>query len=469
MTAPGLPPRSRARIAVAPWLDGLPGVAALAAGARPVVAACSGGADSLALLALLSAAGADAWAVHVDHGLRPTGEREAEHVRRAAGGLGLGFRSARAAVSPGGNLEARARAARYEALEAARAALGADAIAVAHTADDQAETVLLNLLRGAAASGLGGMAPRRDAIHRPLLGLRRAATAEICARLGLEPVRDPMNSDARFRRVWLRREVVPALAAGSDRDIVAVLARQAAILRDESDLLDTLAADLLRDAGDPPRARVIAAAPRALARRAVRAWLGDPPPPFDAVEAVLAVAAGSTGAATLPGRRLVERAGGRLVTSLPGSDVAAEASMPSEAALALPGTAAGGGVEVDAWVETAPPVEWPDGRDACVVDADAVGADAVVRPVRPGDRFRPLGLGGSKRVTTALAEVGVPRSRRAASVVVVGGEAGPAAGRPIWLVGYGVDDRVRVRRSTRRYLWLTARRVASEPALGAPT
>ena len=277
----------------------------------PVVVACSGGPDSLALLAFAVDAGLAPVAVHVDHGVRPGSEREADVVAAAATRLGAGFRSERVEVGAGANLEARARAARYDALERARVAEGATAVLVGHTADDQAETVLLNLLRGSGTAGLGGMPGRRDRLARPLLGLRRAETEDVCTRLGLVPVRDPMNDDVSYRRVWLRREVLPALERGAGRDVVDLLARQADVVRAESDLLDELARAAWPSASQP-LARDLAALPVALARRAVRCWLGPPPPELAAVERVLAVARREARATEVDGHRRVLRTGGEL-------------------------------------------------------------------------------------------------------------------------------------------------------------
>ena len=227
--------------------------------------ACSGGADSLALLALAADAGVGPVAAHVDHGIRPGAGAESLVVERAARRLGAGFRAERVTVAPGPNLEARARSARYAALERVRRAVGASVVATGHTADDQAETVLVNVLRGAATDGLAGMAARRGTIVRPLLGLRRADTHAVCRARGLDPVVDPMNADPAYRRVFVRREVLPALERAARRDLVPVLARQAEVLRAESELLDELASDaLLRCGGTELRA----AGARGPARRA---------------------------------------------------------------------------------------------------------------------------------------------------------------------------------------------------------
>ena len=271
--------------------------------ATTVTCAVSGGADSLALLALSVKAGCQVTAVHVDHGLRPGSRNEASVVRVAAERFGARFRGVQVAVASGPNLEARARAARY-------AALPPDVL-TGHTADDQAETMLLNLLRGAGLDGLAGMDPER----RPLRRLRRRETRALCDTLGLEPVEDPSNLDSAFRRNRVRHELLPLLDDIAERDVVPVLARQTDLARHDVALLDELAAAL-----DPCDARALAAAPAPLARRAVRRWLrgGGPggherhPPDAATVERVLAVARGEAVACELPGGWRVARSGGRL-------------------------------------------------------------------------------------------------------------------------------------------------------------
>ncbi len=261
----------------------------------PVVVGCSGGPDSLALLALAVDAALEPVAVHIDHGLRPGSGREADVVADVAGRLGARFDPRRVAVAPGPNLEARARA--------------APAVLVGHTADDQAETVLLNLLRGSAASGLAGMPPRRGHVVRPLLGARRADVRAVCDERGLVPVRDPSNDDLAFRRNWIRHEVIPLLESGTGRDLTPLLARQADVLRAESEFLDGLASSAWPGAAGA-RASDLAALPQPLARRAVRCWLGPPPPSLDEVDAVLTVASGERRAVDLAGGRRVRRSAG---------------------------------------------------------------------------------------------------------------------------------------------------------------
>jgi tRNA(Ile)-lysidine synthase len=279
--------------------------------AAPVMVACSGGPDSLALLALAVAVGLDPIAAHVDHGSRPGSDAVAAVVAGHAARLDVAVRTERVVVPPGPNYEARARVARYGALQRVRDELDASVVLVGHTADDQAETVLLNVLRGSASAGLSAMPARRERIVRPLLEIRRAETEALCAALGLEPVRDPTNEDLTLRRNWIRQEVLPALAAGAGRDLVPVLARQADILRAESDYLDSLAEAAWSADGARP-ARVLAAMPTVLARRAVRLWLGPPPPSLDEVERVLDVARGVARATEVAGGRRVWRTRGHL-------------------------------------------------------------------------------------------------------------------------------------------------------------
>ena len=207
----------------------------------PVVVGCSGGPDSLTLLAVAVDRELDPIAVHVDHGVRDGSEAEARSSRTAARQLGARVDLRTVDVAPGGNLEARAREARYEALLAPRTSTVRRDVLVGHTADDQAETVLLALLRGSGSAGLAGMAVRRDRIVRPLLEVRRADTEASCAALGLDPVRDPTNEDATYRRAWIRHVALPLLSTGASRDLVPVLARQANVLREESAYLDALA------------------------------------------------------------------------------------------------------------------------------------------------------------------------------------------------------------------------------------
>jgi tRNA(Ile)-lysidine synthase len=277
----------------------------------PLTCAVSGGPDSMALLALAVAAGCEATAVHVDHQLRPGSSAEAEVVAAAAARLGAGFRAETVDVVPGPNLEARARLAR-------RGVLPVDA-ATGHTADDQAETVLLNLLRGAGLPGLAGMRP--GPVH-PILGLRRVETEAVCAALGLEPVRDPSNDDRTFRRNALRHDAMPVLGDVADRDIVPLLVRTAEQSRR---VLDYLESEADRMVPDPTDVSAVGAAPDAVSSVAVHRWLRSlsaegHPVDAAAVGRVLEVAAGVRRATEVPGGWRVVRRHRRLVIEAAGSE-----------------------------------------------------------------------------------------------------------------------------------------------------
>jgi tRNA(Ile)-lysidine synthase len=212
-----------------------------------VVAACSGGADSVALLAGLAweapRAGLRAGVAHVDHGLSPDSAAQAARVAELGKALGVDtVETARITVDapPGGpGLEAAAREARYAAL--ADLPSQPAAVLLGHTLDDQAETVLLGLARGSGARSLSGMPAERGIFRRPLLGLRRADTQACCAALRLPVWQDPSNDDPRFTRNRVRAAVLPALEERLGPGIAAALARSAELLRADADALDAIA------------------------------------------------------------------------------------------------------------------------------------------------------------------------------------------------------------------------------------
>ena len=260
--------------------------------------AVSGGPDSVALLVLAVAHGCTATAWHVDHHLRPNGDAEARLVSDLASQLGCRFESRHVTIDGSTNVEARAREARFAALPSG--------VLTGHTADDQAETVLVNLLRGAGLRGLSAMTPSAT---KPLLRLRRTETHALCSTLGLTVVNDPSNASPAFQRNRIRHEVLPLLNDIADRDVVPILTRQADLLRDDDAILDELARSI-----DPTDARALAAAPLPLARRAIRLWLANPyPPDVATVERVMNVARGDATACDIEGARRVRRSQQRLI------------------------------------------------------------------------------------------------------------------------------------------------------------
>ena len=248
----------------------------------PVAAAVSGGADSLALAAGLAFERPGSSALVVDHGLQPGSAEVAARAAEQCRSLGLAAvvltpslgssedPRGRSADDPpkilgGGGPEARARAARYAALDRAAAESGLAAVLLGHTLDDQAETVLLGLARGSGARALSGMAPVRGRYRRPLLEVDRATTRAACAEAGLVPWEDPHNADTSYARVRVRTVVLPVLEDALGPGVAAALARSARQLREDAEALDALTPET-------DDVAVLAALPAALRTRALKRW-----------------------------------------------------------------------------------------------------------------------------------------------------------------------------------------------------
>jgi tRNA(Ile)-lysidine synthase len=296
---------------------------------QPVLVACSGGADSVALAAALAFerrdAGVPVGGITVDHGLQPGSAEQATATADLLRGLGLDpVLVARVDVGTAGGPEGAARDARYAALSAAAEAHGAR-VALGHTLDDQAETVLLGLGRGSGPRSVAGMVEARVDVGavwwRPLLAVRRAITRQACAEQGLPVWDDPWNDDPAYTRVRLRTEVLPLLEDVLGGGVAPALARTADQLREDLDALDALAAGhltrLADDDGGLPAAE-LAALPAALRRRVLRGWLRAGRVPdlqavhLAAVDALLTRWRGQ-GPVHLPGGGGVVRTSGRLV------------------------------------------------------------------------------------------------------------------------------------------------------------
>lgn len=244
-----------------------------------VLVALSGGPDSLALAAATAfEARGRAGAVIVDHGIQDASAAVAERAASQARALGLDpVRVVRVEVlASGEGPEAAARVARYEALDAVAAELGAVAILLGHTLDDQAETVLLGLARGSGASSLQGMATESGLYRRPLLGIRRAQTEQACADAGLTPWTDPHNADPSYARVRVRSAVLPVLEQQLGPGVAEALARTAEQLREDAEALDGFAHEVaediveLEEAGVSLSVSALAANPAALRQRLIR-------------------------------------------------------------------------------------------------------------------------------------------------------------------------------------------------------
>ena len=409
--------------------------AALAAPGGPgagehLLVAVSGGPDSTALLAALaelaSGRGLGLTAAHVDHGLRGAeGAAEADAVAALATRLGVPFVRCAVTVSAGPDLEARARRARYQALARVAQEVGARRIVTGHTQDDQVETVLLRLLRGAGRRGLGAMRPARGRLLRPLLAATRADVRRFLAERGLGFAVDRTNADLRHARNRVRRLLVPLLRAEFNPRLGPALAALAERLRDEDDFLAAAAAGRARElvAGEHLRTAV-AKEPPALARRIVRSWLERGARRGVGamhVARVLALSAGrARGAVAIPGPARVVREGEVLVRR-PG-----RAATPSSFAFEIgPGRtvvhpAGGWRVAFSAARARGAGEARAAGVAHALFDADALPGGLVLRSPAPGDRVRLL-AGGTRKLQDVLVDAKVPRETRALLPVLAAG------------------------------------------------
>ena len=442
-----------------------------------VLIALSGGPDSTALLFLLHSLrdemGLGLAVAHFDHGLRPPEQAEGDlaYCRDLADRLGLPFlwgRGDTAAHARAGGLspEEAARELRYRFLDEQAAKVGADVVATGHTASDQAETVLLHLLRGSGLDGLAAMRPRSPwplgegpALARPLLCLWRRDTERCCHALGIVPRHDPTNRDPSILRNRLRLQVLPALRQLNPR-VDEALVRLADLAAQAVDYLEGEAErrwpSLARcREGEVALDRAgLAALHPALAsrllRRAYSVLVGPGrEPEAGQVEAALALVA--------RGRGRVHLAGGVVLTVgtqevCLGRGAPPRPSLLPETPLRVPGT-----TQVDGWTFHArlvPPPSSPRTDDPyeAYLDADAVGPTLTVTSRRRGDRLRPLGLGGEKKLQDLLVDAKVPVEERD-RVPVVRCRWGIA-----WVVGLRLDERAAIGPGTRRALHLRAQR-----------
>jgi tRNA(Ile)-lysidine synthase len=307
--------------------------------AQPVLVACSGGADSVSLAAALAFESRDAGVrvggVTVDHGLQPGSAERADRTGELLRDLGLDpVVVLSAKVGEEGGPEAAARTARYAVLAGAAEQHGAR-IALGHTLDDQAETVLLGLGRGSGPRSLAGMVEDRPPYWRPLLGIRREATRQACADQGLPVWDDPWNTDPAYTRVRLRTEVLPLLEEVLGGGVAPALARTAAQVREDLDALDHLAAAPGAHQLEELPVGDVVGLPPALRRRVLRLWLlAGRVPDLQAVHitSVDALVAGwrGQGRVDLPGGGGVVRTSGRLVLQPPGAGEGAHPSSSEE-------------------------------------------------------------------------------------------------------------------------------------------
>jgi tRNA(Ile)-lysidine synthase len=439
-----------------------------------VVVGVSGGADSCALLLALIRLN-DEWNVaHLNHQIRgAAADEDAAFVQSLAERLNLPCTIERVDVpalakEKGMSLEQAGRAARYAFFHRLADAIGASKIAVGHTVDDLLETMLLNWCRGAGAEGLAGMPPKLGRVIRPLFEVSREETQAFCAENGVTPRWDESNEDVRYLRNRVRRELVPHLKNLCPR-VLNHAERLAEVLRAENDCMETLAREALTAAlrADSKNGIMVidverlARQPQALQRRALRLSVQRVKGnlenvSFDHVEQVMNAVRRSSvkGRWTLPD-------GVEVVLEGPTLSIRRSAEAPKRRSadswhLNVPGI-----VEIPelnvrlqaSLVEGVPPLEGHPQK--AYVDADKLNEKLVVRFPRSGERLRPLGMEGTKKIARLLGDLKVPHAQRARTLVVLSNE------EVVWVVGCRLDERFKVTPSTRRTVIL---RVFSLPA-----
>lgn len=440
------------------------------AGDRAIVAV-SGGPDSVALLhALLTARedlGITLHIAHLNHCFRGAeSDADAEYVRQFASNIGVESSVERIDVPEIQKVlrlstEEAARLVRYEFLERVADEVGANRIAVGHTADDQVETVLLNLLRGSGIDGLAGMPPVRGKIVRPLIETRRSEVEAYCERHGLHPRTDATNLVAEYTRNRIRLDLLPLLRRDYNPEIDSALLRLAELAAADAAYLNIETEAALRclttergdgfvtlDAGE------LVSCPLAVRRRAireavkaVRGGLGDIG--FVHVEELVRLLEpGSDFEYGFPGGVFVRRT--RAALSF-------RSSRPEEIPiiycyeLPVPGSIAvpeiGAEIRVEDSAESVDHVRL-GGSAEIVLDYGRVSGKLKVRNWQPGDRIRPLGMSGSKKVQDLFVDAKIPRDARNRIPVIVDDE------KVVWVAGLALSDQVKVTDETREFLVL---------------
>ncbi|HSR12615.1 MAG TPA: tRNA lysidine(34) synthetase TilS [Thermodesulfobacteriota bacterium] len=427
-----------------------------------VLAAVSGGADSMALLHLLGDLredlGFSLLAAHLDHGLRPGGDEEGRFVEAAARALGAPFFGGKADAMRRGrrsNIQEGAREARYAFLSETARRCGASRIALGHTADDQAESVLMRFLRGSGALGLSGIPPVRGGIFiRPLIEVRRAEIEAYLETKGVRFLSDPSNESNRYLRNRVRNELLPILATYNPR-IRENLARMADLFRSEDDILRTRVQEefpkLVLGEGDGAVTidiPALSALPPALRFRAFRAALEKTRGDLRSIDlthiaAVERLAAGRRPNAflRLPGGVRVTRAYGELKFSRsPAEPAQFEHTIPGPGFYPIPEIGHGLRVTLEAaGIPQGPPT-------VAFLQFDDIDFPLTVRSFRAGDRFRPFGMSGEKKIKDFFVDCKIPVPDRKKTPILCKCE------RVLWVAGLRIDDRARLTPETRRVL-----------------
>jgi tRNA(Ile)-lysidine synthase len=409
---------------------------------EPLLVMVSGGGDSVALLDIAVRLGADVSVLHVNYGLRSDSALDETLVRELCAQLGLPLAAERVQLGTEGNLQERARNSRYALAEG----LAAGDYAAAHTASDQAETILYRLAVSPGSRALHGMSPRRGRLVRPLLAVTREEVREYLRARGLEWREDPSNADRRFARARVRHDVIDALREPSPaaERTVAETARQ---LREEAEVLDGVVTEAVKELGGGTAGLLAALLeyPPAVRRLVLRKIAGRTLSSFE-VEEILAL--GERGSKSLDlggGLRAVSEYGTLRFARTAG------AATPDPVPLTVPGHARFGDWEVEARLGGPGEVAVSD------VAVSGVAPELTVRAWRDGDRMRPAGLGGSKSLQDLFTDQKVPRALRHTLPVV------ESDGAIVWVAGVAVDERFVAAEDVEGAVSLRARSVAGAP------
>ena len=394
---------------------------------EPLLVLVSGGGDSVALLDVAKRLEARVSALHVNYGLREGADADEELVRRLCSQMRVPLQVERVDLGEGGgNLQERARDARYALAER----LAPADYAAAHTASDQAETVLYRLAVSPGSRALHGMAPRRGRLVRPLLMVTREDVRAHLRARGLEWREDPSNADRRFARARVRHDLLDALRSvgpAAERTL-AETARQ---LREEAVLLDHAVDDALDVLGGGPAISLagLGELPAALRRLVLRRLAEQAAVPGAEVRALSAAETAAILALGEQGTKSLDLGGGLRAVAEYGTlrfSRAPELAVPDPVALPVPGRARFGDWEVEAE---------PGARGEVAVMAGALEGGATVRAWRDGDRMRPVGVGGTKSLQDLFTDRKIPRALRRTLPVV------EARGEIVWVAGVALDER----------------------------
>jgi tRNA(Ile)-lysidine synthase len=437
-----------------------------------VIAAVSGGSDSVAMLRLLhdlhlgGELHLDAVA-HLNHRIRPDADEDEAFCAALAAQLEVPFASSAVDVPARAramrqSLEVAGRSARREFFQHLLRTRGADRIATAHTEDDQAETLLLRLLRGAGQRGVSAIAPRRGRRLRPVLWATRVELRRDLERRDQPWREDSTNTDLTNPRNRVRHELIPYLERHFNPSVRRALARFADAARADDTLLARQAAAaaaslvLHDDLGNVRLdAGALLALPEGISRRVVRFAIGaagNVEPDAQDVAAVFDIARGDRGAADIRGLRVEPFR--EFVVLLPRG--ATRAPAPFRFELTVPGEVRlhDAGWMLEASGPFGQPQIRPWTREVAQIDATAVGTALVVRSRQPGDRMRPAGLDGSKKVQDILVDRKVHRHDRDTVPIVT-----DRRGRIVWLAGHVVGEEFRVTEGTKAVIILKLRRI----------